>query len=148
MKMRRREFIATVGALSLLPMQASRATPAEASEAIRAAVGNALVKTGKVTVQIPPLVENGNLVPLKISVESPMTAEDHVKAIYVISEGNPLPNIVSFFLGPRAGKAEISTRIRLAETQRVWVIAQTSTGMCWQGSAESLVTLSACTEMV
>lgn len=148
MKMRRREFIATVGALSLLPVQATRATPAEAAEAIRAAVGTALVKTGKVNVQIPQLVENGNLVPMKISVDSPMTAEDYVKAIHVISEGNPLPNIVSFFLGPRAGKAEVSTRIRLAETQRVWVIAQTNTGMCWQGSAESLVTLSACTEMI
>ena len=77
-----------------------------------------------------------------------MTAEDYVKAIHVISEDNPLPNVVSFFLGPRAGKAEISTRIRLAQSQRIWVVAQTSTGLCWQGSAESLVTLSACTEMI
>ena len=148
MTIRRRQFIATAGALSLLPWRVTQATPAEAAEAIRAAVGSALIKSGKVSVQIPPLVENGNLVPLKISVESPMTAQDYVKAIHVISEENPLPNVVSFFLGPRAGKAEVSTRIRLAQSQRIWVIAQTSTGMVWQGSAESLVTLSACTEMI
>ena len=117
-------------------------------EAIRAAVGSALIKNGKVSVQIPPLVENGNLVPLTVSVDSPMTPDDYVQAIHVISEGNPLPNVISFFLGPRAGKAEVSTRIRLAESQRIWVVAQTSTGLCWQGSAESLVTLSACTEMI
>ena len=137
-----------MGALGILPWRMAGATPSEAAEAIRAAVGAALVKNGKVSVQIPPLVENGNLVPLTVSVDSPMTAEDYVKAIHVISEDNPLPNVVSFFLGPRAGKAEISTRIRLAQSQRIWVVAQTSTGLCWQGSAESLVTLSACTEMI
>ena len=148
MTIRRRQFIASAAVLGLLPWRESLATPAEAAEAIRAAVGSALIKNGKVSVQVPPLVENGNLVPLKISVESPMTADDYVKAIHVIAEGNPLPNVVSFFLSPRAGKAEISTRIRMAQSQRIWVIAQTSTGMCWQGSAESLVTLSACTELV
>lgn len=148
MTIRRRQFIATIGALGILPWPAARATPAEAAQAIRDVVGSALVKTGKVSIQIPPLVENGNLVPLKIAVDSPMTADDYIKAIHVIAEGNPLPNVVSFFLSPRAGKAEISTRIRLADTQRIWVVAQASTGLCWQGSAESLVTLSACTEMI
>ena len=148
MTTRRRQFIAAVGALGILPWRVAQATPAEAAEAIRAAVGSALVKNDKVSVQIPPLVENGNLVPLKVSVDSPMTADDYVKAIHVIAEGNPLPNVISFFLGPRAGRAEVSTRIRMAESQRIWVVAQTSTGLCWQGSAESLVTLSACTEMI
>jgi sulfur-oxidizing protein SoxY len=111
-------------------------------------MGAATPRAGKVTLELPPLVENGNLVTIKVSVESPMTEADHVKAIHLIAEGNPQPNIVSFFLGARAGRAEIGTRIRLANSQRVWAIAQMSDGTFWRGYAETLVTLAACTEVV
>ena len=107
-----------------------------------------LIKDGKVTLTIPPLVENGNLVVLKVSVDSPMNANDYVKAIYVIAEGNPLPNIFTAYFTPRSGTANITTRVRLADSQIVWAIAQMSNGSFWQGSAETLVTLSACTELV
>ena len=117
-------------------------------EVIAKIVGSQVPKDGRVKLVIPPLVENGNLVVLKVSVESPMTAQDYVKAIHVIAEGNPLPNIFSAFLTPRSGTANITTRVRLAETQRVWAIAQMSDGSFWQGYAETLVTLSACTEAI
>ncbi len=120
----------------------------EALEAIANIVGSQVPKDGRVKLVIPPLVENGNLVVLKVSVESPMTAQDYVKAIHVIAEGNPLPNIFSAFLTPRSGTANITTRVRLAETQRVWAIAQMSDGSFWQGYADTLVTLSACTEAI
>ena len=120
----------------------------EADEAIKKIVGGAVIREGKVTLTIPPLVENGNLVVLKVSVDSPMTANDYVKTIYVIAEGNPLPNIFTVYLTPRSGTANITTRVRLADSQKVWAIAQMSNGSFWQGSAETLVTLSACTEMV
>ncbi len=124
------------------------AKPEDADVAIKAVTGGATLREGKVKLVIPPLVENGNLVVLKVSVESPMTANDYVKMIHVIAEGNPLPNIFTAYLTPRSGTATITTRVRLADSQRVWAIAQLSDGSFWQGSAETLVTLSACTEMV
>jgi sulfur-oxidizing protein SoxY len=120
----------------------------DAVEAIKKVTGGAAINEGNVTLTIPPLVENGNLVVLKVSVDSPMTANDYVKTIHVIAEGNPLPNIFTVYLTPRAGTANITTRVRLADSQKVWAIAQMNNGSFWQGSAETLVTLSACTEIV
>jgi sulfur-oxidizing protein SoxY len=120
----------------------------DALAAIQKISGGAPIRTGKVTLTIPPLVENGNLVVLKVSVDSPMTASNYVKAIHVIAEANPLPNIFTVYLTPRSGKALVTTRVRLADSQIVWAIAQMSDGSFWQGSAETLVTLSACTEMI
>ena len=120
----------------------------DADEAIRKITGNAKIQEGRVTLTIPPLVENGNLVVLKVSVDSPMTVNDYVKAIHVIAEGNPLPNIFTAYLTPRSGTANITTRVRLADSQRVWAIVQMSNGSFWQGWAETSVTLSACTEMI
>ena len=120
----------------------------DADEAIQKITGNAKIQEGRVTLTIPPLIENGNLVVLKVSVDSPMTANDYVKTIHVIAEGNPLPNIFTAYLTPRSGTANITTRVRLADSQRVWAIVQMSNGSFWQGSAETLVTLSACTEVI
>lgn len=120
----------------------------DADEAIQKIAGNAKIQEGRVTLTIPPLIENGNLVVLKVSVDSPMTANDYVKTIHVIAEGNPLPNIFTAYLTPRSGTANITTRVRLADSQRVWAIVQMSDGSFWQGSAETLVTLSACTEVI
>ena len=120
----------------------------DADEAIQKIAGNAKIQEGRITLTIPPLIENGNLVVLKVSVDSPMTANDYVKTIHVIAEGNPLPNIFTAYLTPRSGTANITTRVRLADSQRVWAIVQMSNGSFWQGSAETLVTLSACTEVI
>ncbi len=98
------------------------------------------------TLDIPPLVENGNVVPLTVSVESPMTATDYVKAIHVFNEKNPQPNVIGIHLGPRAGKASISTRIRLADSQKVVAIAQMSDGSFWSDQVDVIVTLAACVE--
>lgn len=144
----RRTFVMAMGAIGLAPLFASQATEDEAVAAMKAIMGSAAPRAGKVSLELPPLVENGNLVTIKVSVESPMTQADHVKAVHLIAEGNPLPNVVSFFLGPHAGRAEIGTRIRLANSQRVWAIAQMSDGSFWRGYAETLVTLAACTEVV
>jgi sulfur-oxidizing protein SoxY len=124
------------------------AKKADAAKAIQEITGGKSVQDGRVTLVIPPLVENGNLVVLKVSVDSPMTANDYVKSIHVIAEGNPLPNIFTAYLTPRSGTAALTTRVRLADSQRVWAIAQMSDGSFWQGHADTLVTLSACTELV
>ena len=120
----------------------------EAMEAIAKIVGSNSIRDGRVKLVIPPLVESGNLVVLKLSVESPMTASDYVKAVHVIAEGNPLPNIFTAYFTPRSGRADLTTRVRLADSQRVWAIAQMSDGSFWQGYADTLVTLSACTEII
>ena len=95
---------------------------------------------------MPPLVENGNTVPMTVSVANPMTSEDHVRSIHVFNEKNPQPNIGNFHLGPRAGSAQVSTRIRLADSQKITAIAQLSDGSFWSISVDVIVTLAACTE--
>ena len=144
----RRGVLTGAGAVALaavVPVGAA-ATPDSMRGAIRAVVGSAEVGRGKVTLDIPALVENGHSVPMTVSVDSPMTATDHVKAIHVFNERNPLPNIVSIHLGPRAGKASVTTRIRLATSQRVVAIAELSDGSFWSDSTHVIVTLAACLE--
>jgi sulfur-oxidizing protein SoxY len=146
----RREFLALAGSAAMLavtvrPLEAS---PASMAAAIRNVVGGEPVKTGKVKLEIPPLVENGNTVPMTVSVASPMAPEDHVKSIHVFNEKNPQPNIGNFHLSPQAGRAQISTRIRLADSQKVVAIARLSDGTFWSASVDVVVTLAACTEEV
>jgi sulfur-oxidizing protein SoxY len=114
--------------------------------AIRNVVGEATLHKGKVKLDLPPLVESGNLVAITVSVESPMTATDHVKAIHVFNERNPQPNVVGVRLGPRAGRASLTTRIRLADSQTVTAIAELSDGSFWSDGVQVIVTLPACAE--
>jgi sulfur-oxidizing protein SoxY len=133
--------------LALTPVPAS-ATPASMRAAIKKVVGEAPLKKGKLKIDLPPLIENGNAVPLVLTCDSPMTAEDHVKAMHVFTEKNPQPNVISIQLGPRAGRASVSTRIRLADSQKVVAIAQMSDGSFWSEEIEVVVTLAACLEGV
>jgi len=152
MRTTRRQFLsiaggATVaGTIPMVTLRPLQATPAMLNAAIRNVVGEAQIRTGKVKLDIPPLVENGNTVPMTVSVASPMTANDYVKSIHVFNEKNPQPNIGNFHLGPASGRAQVSTRIRLADTQKVVAIARLSDDTFWQATAEIVVTLAACTE--
>ena len=124
----------------------ARATPEAMKDAIRKVVGTAKVTPGRVKLELPPLSENGNTVPLTVSVESPMTPAEHVKAIHVFTELNPQPDVATFRLGPRAGRARVITRIRLATTQTVTAITELSDGSFWSDTAAVVVTLAACLE--
>lgn len=115
-------------------------------EAIRKVVGAAPVNEGKVKLDVPPLIDNGNAVPLSVEVESPMTEADHVKTVHIFTERNPQPNVLTAHLGPRAGKARVATRARIADTGAVMAIAQMSDGSFWSHSVKVIVTLSACLE--
>jgi sulfur-oxidizing protein SoxY len=134
------------GALARLAVQPAAATPATMEQAVRNFVGEATINKGKVKLDIPPLVENGNSVPCTVSVDSAMTATDYVKAIHIFNQKNPLPDVISATLGPRAGRAEFSTRIRLADSQTVTAIAELSDGTFWSDDADVIVTLAACIE--
>jgi sulfur-oxidizing protein SoxY len=150
----RRQLLRLAGSATLLGVaphvlvRPAEATPAMLAGAIRNVVGEAPIHAGKVKLDIPPLVENGNTVPMTVSVDSPMSANDYVKSIHVFNEKNPQPNIGNFYLGAYAGRAQISTRIRLADTQKVTAIARLSDDTFWSTSVDVVVTLAACTEEV
>jgi sulfur-oxidizing protein SoxY len=138
--------LAGSGVLALLPLRTASATPEMMQDAVRAAIGETAVQKGRVKLDLPPLVENGNSVPCTVTVESPMTPADHVKTIHIFNEKNPQPNVISVKLGPRAGQAKFSTRIRLADTQTITAIAEMSDGTCWSDDIYVIVTLAACIE--
>jgi sulfur-oxidizing protein SoxY len=150
----RRKFLglagsaAVLGAVPIVTLRPAEATPAMLTTAIRNVVGEAAVRTGRVKLDVPPLVENGNTVPMTVSVQNPMTAEDHVKSIHVFNEKNPQPNIGNYYLGPQAGRAQVSTRIRLADSQKIVAIARLSDGSFWSATVDVVVTLAACTDEV
>jgi sulfur-oxidizing protein SoxY len=137
----------TLGTGLLLSVRPASATPESMRAAIRKVVGEAPVKKGKVKVDLPPLIENGNAVALTVSVDSPMTADNYVEAIHVFTEKNPQPNVMDIHLGPRAGRASVSARIRLADSQKVAAIARMSDGSFWSDEIEVVVTLAACLEV-
>src|SRR4030088_1465616 len=142
----RRAFLAGAALLTVLPLASARATPEAMAAAIKEVVGTGPIREGKVKLDLPPLVENGNTVPLTVSVESPMTPADHVKAIHVFNEKNPQPHVFSARLGPQNGKAVVATRIKLGDSQKIVAIAETSSGAFWSASADVIVTLAACIE--
>ena len=145
----RRSFVARIAALLALPYALPRPARAQAgTESVDAMVvtltGGAQVQEGRVKLDIPVFADNGNSVSLTVSIDSPMTAADHVKSIHLYAARNPRPNIANFYLGPRAGRAKLSTRIRLGGSQRVLAVAALSDGSFWSGKADVVVTSSAC----
>ena len=141
------------GRRAVLALPALAAVPALAqpvaedfARAERAILAGRTPLTEGIAVEIPRLSENGNAVDVAIRIDSPMTAADHVRAIHILSEKNPVPRVAAFTLTPRAGRAEVATRIRLATSQQVLVLAETSTGAVHRASREVIVVLGACVE--
>jgi sulfur-oxidizing protein SoxY len=134
------------GLITVLPVTDARATPETMQAAIKKVIGSAPLRKGKVTLHLPPLVENGNSVAMDVAVESPMTANNHVRAIHVFNEKNPQSNVVSIRLGPPAGQAKIATRVRLADSQRIMAIAEMNDGTFWSDEVDVIVTIAACLE--
>jgi sulfur-oxidizing protein SoxY len=126
--------------------------PAQAQDAaaMAAAVaqfaGSQSVRPGRVKLEIAPLVDNGNVVPMRVRVESPMSAADHVTEIAVFNEKNPQKDVARFTLGPRAGRADVSTRIRLATSQKLVALARMNDGSVWSDAVDVVVVLAACIE--
>jgi sulfur-oxidizing protein SoxY len=140
----RRAMLEGAVGILVLPLSAL-ATPESMAAAMDEALGkSAPIKAGRVRIELPELAENGNSVPLKLTVDSPMTPADHVKMLYVFSEKNPVSNVVRFHLGPRSGVARVQTSIRLAATQRITAVARMSDGSLWSGAADVIVTQAAC----
>jgi sulfur-oxidizing protein SoxY len=147
MTTRRIWLTAAVGTLgTLLVPAAARATPEALQAALLAFTGGRAPRTGRVTLDIAPLIDNGNVVPVAIRADSPMTAADHVQRIGLFTELNPLPEVAVFHLSPRSGVARVATRMRLATTQTLTALAVMNDGSVWQQQVEVIVTLAACIE--
>jgi sulfur-oxidizing protein SoxY len=131
-------------AVTLVVADESAATPAEADAEIAKFTGGKSTEESKIAIDLPDIAENGNTVPLSITVDSPMTAGDYVSDILVVSDGNPYPNVVKFHLTPMSGRAEAATRIRLATTENVIVVARTSAGKLYSARRQVKVTVGGC----
>jgi sulfur-oxidizing protein SoxY len=151
---RRRWLAGALGALAL-PVRAQRVEPS-ASAALSAPAARAIAellrgrepRTGRVQLEIPKLAENGLAVPLKVRVDSPMSAADHVRTVHLIAPANPLPAVARLHFGPHSGEAYLSTRIRLADSQRVFAFAEMSDDSVWRADAHVVVTLGGCLDPI
>lgn len=145
-----RRHVVVAGLLASVALRPLRAAelPLEPGlrDAIRTWAGTATPRDGRVTLDIAPLVDNGNTVPVTVRVDSPMTEADHVREVVIFNERNPQRDVARFTLGPANGRAEVSTRIRLATTQHLVALARLSDGSVWQHRVEVIVTLAACVE--
>lgn len=141
--MRRRQILAAGLAVVVTP---AIATPEEMAAAVRAFAAGAAVQPGKVKLDVAQLVENGNAVPLTVTVDHPMNGDNPVRAIAVFNERNPQHEVGVFTFGPRMGRAAVSTRIRLATSQKLVAVARLADGACWSQTVDVLVTLAACVE--
>jgi len=134
---------AAAAAAGLLPTVAT-ADQAAVEEAIKKAVGNAAMQSGRITLDLPQIAENGNTVPIGVEVDSPMTASDYVKSVHIFAEGNPNPNVASLYFTPAGGVAKASTRMRLLKTQNVVAVAEMSDGSVYRETVEVKVTIGGC----
>jgi sulfur-oxidizing protein SoxY len=147
--MERRKFLAITGAATLAATIVTHpvlATPSDVKRAMRDLFGDAPMTKGRVKLDIPNLVENGNTVSVTLSADGPMAGPQRINSLHLYAEENPAPNVGSFYFGPRAGQIRVSARIRLATTQTVWLVGKAEDGSLWSDGVEVLVTLAACIE--
>ena len=116
----------------------------EAADAIAKFTGGKTPQDGKISIELPEIAENGNTVPLSVSVEAPMAADNYVSEIIVVADGNPNPGVATFHFSSLSGKAAASTRIRLAATQNIIAVAKTSKGEFFSNQKLVKVTIGGC----
>ncbi|CCD98186.1 thiosulfate oxidation carrier protein SoxY [Bradyrhizobium sp. STM 3809] len=143
---RRQAFLLGGGfvALTVLPMAANAEPSNDAAELIKKFTGGKEATKGKITFDLPEIAENGNTVPLALTVESPMTAENYVKEVLFVADGNPNAGVATLMFTPMSGKAEASIRIRLAQTQNVIAVAKMSDGSLFTERKTVKVTIGGC----
>lgn len=143
---RRSLMVGTVAGLlaAAVPFVAAADTSPELAQLVARVTEGVVPEQARITLAIPALAENGNSVDTRILVDSPMTPADHVRWIHLIAEKNPFPDMARFHLGPRAGRAEVSTTLRIAQSQKVVAVAALSDGRFVMAEADIVVTLSAC----
>jgi sulfur-oxidizing protein SoxY len=116
----------------------------DAEEAIKKFTGGKTPVQGKVKLDLPEIAENGNTVPMTVTVESPMTEQSHVTDVLIVADENPRSGVVTFHFSPASGVAEANTRIRLAATQDVIAVAKMNDGSVFMASKQVKVTIGGC----
>ena len=143
-----RRLVLTAASVAVLAAAMSpymaEATPAAVEAELKKLIGDRKPLDGKIKLDLPAIAENGLVVPLNVDVESPMTEADHVKAVHVFAEGNPLPGVATFRFTPASGRASASTRIRLAQTQEIICVAEMADGKVHMAKQEVKVTIGGC----
>ena len=144
----RRQILVSVGALVTIATAVAGRRAAADLPAMQAwmqtILGERTAKQGRIVIDLPEIAENGNTVPLTLEVDSPMTENDYVKAVHVMAERNPDPEVATFYFTPRSGRATVATRIRLAESQTVHAVAEMSDGRVYTASRDVDVTIGGC----
>jgi sulfur-oxidizing protein SoxY len=143
---RRRAFLVFASLFPLRAVAQANAHVSTTDPLIVSFTKGASVMPGRVELELPMLADSGFSVPMTVRVESPMTERDYVRTVLVVADKNPQRDVCWFYLGPRAGRAEVSSRIRLNGTQRVVAIAQLSDGTFWSDARDIEVREAACTE--
>ena len=141
---RRQVLRAIAAGAAMLVVRPAAATPEDLAAAMKEMFGEREIRSGRGALELPKLAENGNVVPITVTVESPMTAQDHVKSIHVFAEKNPLPRILDVYLGPHNGRAKVSSRIRIAVSQQMRAVAEMSDGSLWSHAVDIEVTVTGC----
>lgn len=141
---RRRALKALAAGACLLAVRPAASAPEDLAKALRETFGDRPIHPGRVTLELPKLAESGNVVPLTVSVDSPMTERDHVKSIHLFAEKNHLPRVFEAHLGPHNGRARVASRIRLVTSQRVTAAALLSDDTVWTATFDIEVTVSSC----
>jgi sulfur-oxidizing protein SoxY len=139
----RRALLATLAAVAALGPGGAGATP-EAARTLLDRLATAAPRAGRIVLRADAVIDDGNHVPLTVTVDSPMTEADHVRALHLVADGNPNPGIASFGFTPRVGRCEVSLRMRLARSQRLYALAEMSDGSTWTVSREVVVTTGGC----
>jgi sulfur-oxidizing protein SoxY len=143
---RRQALLGGAGlALAGLALPSAARAGNDYTDALTAFTGGAEPVRGRIALDLPEVAENGNAVPMSVSVESPMTAEDHVEAVLILASKNPQPGVATFRFSPASGRAAVSTRIRLLESQEVIAVARMSDGSHYIDRKRVMVTLGGCT---
>lgn len=144
----RREFVLGASAVAaiatVVPLGMTPAAAKDMDAAMKAVAGDAKPVVGKVSLELPEIAENGNTVPFTVNIESPMSDADYVKSVHVFANGNPQPDVASFFFTPASGKATATSRMRLAKTQDIIAIAEMSDGKFYMGKQTVKVTIGGC----
>jgi sulfur-oxidizing protein SoxY len=143
----KRQFLRTAGIAAVAAVIAPRmafATAADVASEIKKLYGDRQIASGRIKLDVPQIAETGLVVPIIVEVDSPMTANDYVKSVHVFAEKNPLPGVITYRFTPEAGKAAASTRMRLAETQDIVVVAEMSSGQLFSTRSEVKVTIGGC----
>ena len=141
---RRRMLSALAAGTCMLVVRPAAATPEELVQVLRETFGDRPITPGRVSLEMPKLAESGNVVPVTVSVDSPMTAQDYVRSIHLFAEKNPLPRMLEVQLGPHNGRARMSSRVRVAVSQQIRAVAVMSDDTLWSAAVDIEVTVTGC----